>query len=79
MVFQNTGKPLMIVECKAAKVKIDQQVFDQIARYNMALKVNYLIVTNGLMHYCCFLDYENESYRFLENIPEYGSLLTRPQ
>ncbi len=79
LIFQNTGKPLMIVECKAAKVKIDQSVFDQIARYNMALKVNYLVVTNGLSHYCCYLDYENNSYQFIENIPEYGSLLTRPK
>ena len=77
LIFQNTGKPLMIVECKAAEVKINQDVFDQIARYNMALKVNYLVVTNGLKHYCCFLDYENNSYHFLENIPEYGSLLTK--
>ena len=78
LVFQNTGKPLMIVECKAAEIKIDQQVFDQIARYNMALKVNYLVVTNGLSHYCCYLDYENNSYQFIENIPDYGSLLTKP-
>lgn len=78
LVFQNTGKPIMIVECKAADVKIDQQVFDQIARYNMALKVNYLVVTNGLSHYCCYLDYEKNSYQFIENIPEYGSLLKKP-
>jgi hypothetical protein len=78
LVFQNTGKALMIVECKATTVKIDQDVFDQIARYNMALKVNYLVVTNGLMHYCCYLDYENNTYHFLENIPEYNALLTKP-
>lgn len=78
LIFQNTGKALMIVECKAAEVKINQDVFDQIARYNMALKVNYLVVTNGLNHYCCFLDYENDSYTFLENIPDYDSLLTSP-
>jgi len=79
LIFQNTGKPLMIVECKAAEVKIDQQVFDQIARYNMALKVNYLVVTNGLSHYCCYLDYEKNSYHFLENIPVYNSILTTPK
>ena len=79
LVFQNTGKPVMIVECKSAKVKIDQSVFDQIARYNMALRVNYLVVTNGLSHYCCYLDYENNSYKFIENIPEYGSLFTTPK
>ncbi|RLD61179.1 MAG: restriction endonuclease subunit R [Bacteroidetes bacterium] len=78
LIYQNTGKPIMIVECKAAKVKIDQNVFDQIARYNMALKVNYLVVTNGLSHYCCLLDYENNSYQFIENIPEYSSLLPKP-
>jgi hypothetical protein len=69
--YNNTGKPVLIVECKAPEVKISQDVFDQIARYNMALQVNYLIVTNGLEHYCCALDYKNNSYRFLKEIPDY--------
>jgi len=74
VVYSNNGKPVLIVECKAPEVKISQDVFDQIARYNMALEVNYLIVTNGLEHYCCLLEYENSSYRFLKEIPDYTKL-----
>ena len=74
VVYNNTGKPVLIVECKAPDIKISQDVFDQIARYNMALQVNYLIVTNGLEHYCCLLDYENNSYQFLKEIPDYKNL-----
>ena len=66
--------PLLIVECKAPDVKITGQVFDQIVRYNMTLQVNYLVVTNGLDHYCCKLDYLNSSYSFLPDIPEYKDL-----
>ncbi|OQX79417.1 MAG: restriction endonuclease subunit R [Bacteroidetes bacterium 4484_249] len=74
VVYNNTGKPVLIVECKAPEVKLSQDVFDQIARYNMALQVNYLIVTNGLEHYCCLLDYKNNSYRFLKEIPEFQNI-----
>ena len=51
-----------------------QAVFDQITRYNMVLKVDYLIVSNGMQHYCCRMDYENQSYTFLQDIPDYKSL-----
>lgn len=64
----------MIVEYKAPEVVITQKVFDQITRYNMVLHVDYLIVSNGLQHYCCRMDYENNSYSFLKEIPEYGEL-----
>lgn len=64
----------MIVEYKAADVNISQKVFNQIMRYNMVLKVQYLIVSNGLEHYCCKLDYSNNSYEFLSEIPSYSSL-----
>jgi len=74
VIFNRNGEPLLIVECKAASVKIDQIVFDQIARYNMQLKVNYLIVTNGLNHYCCKIDFEKQSYIFLNEVPEYDQL-----
>ena len=62
------------MECKATSVKVDQLVFEQIARYNMQLMVNYLIVTNGLNHYCCKIDFENQSYTFLKDIPEYQEI-----
>lgn len=74
VVYNNKGNALLIVECKSPDVNISQKTFDQIARYNMKLKVNYLIVTNGLKHYCCYIDYENDSYSFLEGIPEYDKL-----
>lgn len=64
----------MIVEYKAPHIEITQAVFDQIARYNIVLKVAYLVVSNGLQHYCCCLDYEKQSYTFLQDIPDYGSL-----
>lgn len=64
----------LIVEYKAPTVEITQAVFDQITRYNMVLKVDYLIVTNGLRHYCCQIDYANQTYCFLPEIPAYGDL-----
>ncbi len=64
----------MIVEYKAPHIEITQAVFDQITRYNMVLKVDYLIVSNGMQHYCCRMDYEKNSYRFLPDIPDYVSL-----
>jgi len=73
--FSNMGHPLLIVECKAPSIKITQKVFDQIAQYNLSLRVDYLIVTNGLEHFCCQLDFTKNSYRFLEDIPEYSEIL----
>lgn len=64
----------MIIEYKAPHVEITQAVFNQITRYNMVLKVDYLIVSNGLQHYCCKIDYTNQTYTFLTDIPEYIAL-----
>ena len=66
--------PRMIIEYKRPGVEITQRVFDQICRYNMVLQVKYLIVSNGLKHYCCLIDYENNGYVFLEDIPVYKDL-----
>jgi hypothetical protein len=74
IVYDKQGKPLLIVECKAPEVIIDQNVFDQIVRYNMALQVNYLILTNGMYHYSCIIDYVHQSYLFLKEIPDYQDL-----
>lgn len=71
VLFDNTGKPLIIVECKAPSVKISQGTFNQIASYNLKLRVNYLLVTNGLNHFCCEMDYKSNSYKFITEIPEY--------
>ena len=71
LVFNNEGKYDIIVECKAPQIKITQATFDQIARYNLKLKANFLIVTNGLDHFYCKMDFENETYLFLKDIPDY--------
>ncbi|WP_418653247.1 type I restriction enzyme HsdR N-terminal domain-containing protein [Tenacibaculum soleae] len=71
VIFSSDGMPDIIVECKAPKIKISQDTFDQIARYNLKLNANYLVVTNGLQHYFCKLDKENETYIFLKEIPDY--------
>lgn len=72
VVYTPTGEIQLIVECKAPSVKITQDTFDQIARYNMALKARYLMVTNGLEHYYCQMDYELEKYNFLQELPAYN-------
>ena len=59
------------MECKAPHIKITQDTFDQIARYNLKLNANYLVVTNGLEHFYCKMDFENETYVFLKDIPNY--------
>ena len=64
----------MIVEYKAPHIEITQAVFNQITRYNMVLKVDYLVVSNGMQHYCCRMDYDTQSYSFLSDIPDYDAL-----
>ncbi len=71
VIYTKTGTPCLVVECKAPEVKITQEVFDQVAIYNMTLKVDYLVVTNGLNHYACFIDHAKGTYIFLTEIPAY--------
>lgn len=73
VVFQPNGKIFLLIECKAPEVQITQQTFDQIARYNLVLNASYLMVTNGLNHYFCQMDLENEKYNFLKDLPDYPS------
>jgi hypothetical protein len=72
VVFNSKGNIEILVECKAPKINIDQSTFDQIARYNMNLKANYLIVTNGLEHFYCKMDYDKEKYAFLTDVPDFN-------
>ncbi|MBQ1611758.1 MAG: type I restriction enzyme HsdR N-terminal domain-containing protein [Muribaculaceae bacterium] len=74
LVADATGNPLVIVEYKAPHVEISQNTFDQIVRYNMVLHASYLIVSNGLNHYCCRINYADDSYVFLNDIPSYSDL-----
>jgi len=73
VVFQPNGEIFLLIECKAPEVAITQQTFDQIARYNLKLNAKYLMVTNGLNHYFCQMDFENEKYVFLKEAPDYRS------
>ena len=74
VVTDHHGSPMVIVEYKAPSIKITQTVFDQICRYNMVLQAKYLIVSNGLQHYCCKIDYTHNSYSFLPDVPSYNAL-----
>ena len=74
LLYNNVLQPQMIIEYKAPEVAITQRVFDQVTVYNMLLHVDYLIVSNGLQHYCCRMDYERRSYEFLSDIPDYAML-----
>ena len=76
VIYDRSLKPRMIVEYKAPTVNITQKVFDQITVYNMLLHVDYLVVSNGIRHYCCRMDYDNQKYLFLEDIPDYQNILT---
>ncbi len=71
VVFQPNGKIFLLIECKAPEVPISQNTFDQIARYNMVLEAEFLMVTNGLNHYFCKMDYEKEQYHFLKDLPDF--------
>lgn len=75
VVFDRNGSPMMIIEYKAPKIAISQSVFDQIVRYNMTLKARYLVVSNGLNHYCCVIDYNNNTYNFIPSIPDYNDIV----
>jgi hypothetical protein len=68
VVYQSNGNIKLLVECKAPSITITQQTFDQIARYNLKLKAEFLMVTNGLNHYFCQMDFENEKYIFLNDL-----------
>ena len=74
VLYDRELRPRMIVEYKAPHIKLTQKVFRQIATYNLLLHVDYLVVSNGIEHHCVKMDYDNEKYLFLEDIPEYKNL-----
>ena len=74
VLYDNHLQPRMIIEYKAPTIKLTQKVFDQISVYNLLLHVDYLIVSNGLQTYCCKMDYDNQKYLFLTDIPDYQKL-----
>lgn len=74
VVFKPNGEIQLLVECKAPQIKITQETFNQIARYNLELQADLLYITNGLVHYPCKMDYEQEHYIFLKSLPNYNEL-----
>jgi hypothetical protein len=74
VVFGRNANPFLLVECKAPGVEITEKTFDQAARYNMLLQAEYFLITNGLEHYTCRIDYENKQYVFIEDIPVFDRL-----
>ena len=74
IVHDRQGDPLLVVECKAPRVSIDQDAFDQCAQYNLVLKAPYLTVTNGQTHYACPIDFDAQNYTFLDDLPPYDDL-----
>ncbi len=76
VVYQRQGRAVMLIECKAPEIKITQSVFDQVGRYNLTLKVPYLLVSNGHRSYCAKVDIESGNVDFLEDIPDFNVLST---
>lgn len=74
VVFTSDGSPLMIIEYKSPHVNITQDVFDQIVRYNMVLNAPFLIISNGLKHFCCVINTVTKNYKFLLEIPDYREI-----
>jgi type I site-specific restriction endonuclease len=75
VIYTNEIKPLAILECKKTDVKINKKTFEQIALYNTALNAPYLIITNGLDHYCCKIEAQTNTFFFLDHIPDYEELI----
>ena len=76
ILFDKQALPQMIIEYKAPNIQLTQRVFSQISTYNLLLHVDYLIVSNGMQHICCRMNYEQHSYHFLKEIPTYGEVMS---
>ena|SRR5271157_4649772 len=75
LVYGRDGTPRLIVECKSPEVQVTQAVFDQVAMYNRELKVPYLAVTNGMVHFACHIDHASGKIVFLKEIPIYDQMV----
>ncbi|MFH2142539.1 MAG: type I restriction enzyme HsdR N-terminal domain-containing protein [Bacteroidota bacterium] len=74
LVYKSDLVPALMIECKSPDVKITDSVFEQIAMYNIVCKVKFLIVTNGLTHFCCFIDFEKKTFKYLREIPDFKDI-----
>ncbi len=76
IVYNNAGEKILLVECKAPSIPVNQKTFDQVARYNLVHKTNLLAVTNGLEHFYCRVNFERREYKFIDELPDYKETLT---
>jgi hypothetical protein len=74
LVCNDSGEPIVMIECKSPDIKIGQKTFEQVSVYNIAFHVQYLIITNGLQHFCCSVDFEKMSVNLLNDIPDYEKI-----
>lgn len=74
VVHNKLGQPVMLLEFKSTNVQLEQKTFDQVAVYNLQLRVKYLLISNGLQHFCCLMDYEKRRYTFLKEIPDFTEI-----
>jgi len=74
LIYNKTGNPLMIAECKSPKIKLNQSTLEQILRYNIQLKATYLLITNGIELYCCHVDFKSGKMEFLKTIPMFNDI-----
>ncbi|MBR3389553.1 MAG: type I restriction enzyme HsdR N-terminal domain-containing protein [Prevotella sp.] len=74
LLYNKELRPHMLIEYKSPTIALTQKVFDQISAYNLLLHADYLIVSNGMQHICCRMDYEQNTYHFLEEIPDYSEI-----
>jgi hypothetical protein len=77
VVHDPNGKPALVVECKAPKIRISQETYNQAIRYNLSLNIRYMVLTNGLNHFCFKLDYENQSHVQMDHIPSFREIISR--
>jgi hypothetical protein len=78
LAYDLSGNPVLLIECKAPEIKIDAAVFEQISRYNSSIKAPYLLVSNGLDHYCCRVNFETGTWAFTEDIPDFSHFKVEP-
>jgi len=71
VVFDRQGQPFLVVECKAPHIPLTQSVFDQIARYNHVHRAPYIVISNGLMHYCCSVNHDTADVQFMDDFPAF--------
>lgn len=71
LVYNRNGDPFLIVECKSYKTKITQLTFDQVGVYNQSMKAEFILVTNGMEHFCCQMDFEKNNIEFIQEIPKF--------